>query len=118
MRYWAALGLRVLKDKAAPTKEALLKAAEDPDYCVRITARMALGNLGDPMEHTLAALADGMTQSHDINLNWALGVAKYHNFTEVAEYFTDKDLVSGPYSRSSYEHLKIGKTYTQLTHKK
>ena len=114
VRYWAALGLRVLGKSATPAKESLKKATEDPDYCVRIISRMALGNIDPPKEHALAALADGMLQEHDIATSWALGVAKYLEFTKVSDYYSDKDLVRGSYSKRSYEDLKTGKTYTRL----
>lgn len=46
VRYWGANGCLILKDKAAPAKEALLKALNDESTDVRISAAEALCHLG------------------------------------------------------------------------
>ncbi|QOV88848.1 sulfatase-like hydrolase/transferase [Humisphaera borealis] len=55
MRYWAATGCLILKDKAAPAKDALLAALADPMADVRVVAAEALGYIGET-EKAVAAL--------------------------------------------------------------
>lgn len=114
MRYWASLGLRVLKERAEPAQAALIKATEDPDYCVRISAHMALGNIGDPDTHSRALLVEASQAKHDIASAWGLGGAKYLEFSGIEDYYSDKQFSIGPYARKCYQDLKSGKTYTKL----
>jgi uncharacterized sulfatase len=46
VRYWAAVGLAVLGQQAAPAAEALAKAAKDPAGSVRVAAAEALCSIG------------------------------------------------------------------------
>ena len=114
MRYWAALGLRVLREKAAPAQEALLKATTDSDASVRITAHMALGNISKPDQHAVALLKEASTSKHDIHANWALCGVKYLEFKNIKGHYQQKELTRGPYSQRSCHDLFLGKTFTQL----
>ena len=114
IRYWAALGLRVLREKAAPAQEALLKASTDSDASVRITAHMALGNISKPDQHAVALLKEASTSKHDIHANWALCGAKYLEFKNIKDHYQQKELTRGPYSQRSCHDLFLGKTFTHL----
>ena len=114
IRYWAALGLRVLREKAAPAQEALLKATTDSDASVRITAHMALGNIDKPDQHAVALLKEASTSKHDIHANWALCGVKYLEFKNIKGHYQQKELTRGPYSQRSCHDLFLGKTFTQL----
>ena len=114
IRYWAALGLRVLREKAAPAQEALQKATTDPDASVRITAHMALGNIGKPDQHAVDLLKEASASKHDIHANWALCGVKYLEFKNIKDHYQQKELTRGPYSQRSCHDLFLGKTFTQL----
>lgn len=57
MRYWAATGCLILKEKSAPAKDALIAALADPMPDVRVVAAEALGYIGET-EKATAALAE------------------------------------------------------------
>ncbi len=48
IRYWAAIGAVVLREKAAPAKERLIRLLKDEVPNVRIAAAEAVGLMGDP----------------------------------------------------------------------
>ena len=49
IRYWAALGCLMLRDKATPAKEAIAKGLADPSPHVRVVLAEAAWLLGAPM---------------------------------------------------------------------
>ncbi|MEW6305920.1 MAG: sulfatase-like hydrolase/transferase [Verrucomicrobiota bacterium] len=50
LRWWGAIGLVALKEKAAPAESAVRKALQDASFEVRIAAAEALANLGQDAE--------------------------------------------------------------------
>jgi arylsulfatase A-like enzyme len=64
VRHWAALGLAMLKDKAAPATDALTGALTDPSPRVRVPAATALCHLGRP-DPALATLRDLLLKHAD-----------------------------------------------------
>jgi HEAT repeat protein len=61
MRYWAALGCLLLRDKAAPAKAALLTGLADASPHVRVVAAEALCHLGEGARG-LAVLGELLTK--------------------------------------------------------
>ncbi|MFW6161921.1 MAG: sulfatase-like hydrolase/transferase [Planctomycetota bacterium] len=59
IRWWGAVGLAALGEKAAPATDALLKATEDPAPNVRIAAADALGSL-DRLDDVFPVLLAGL----------------------------------------------------------
>jgi arylsulfatase A-like enzyme len=59
VRFWGAIGLVALREKAAPATEALLAALEDSAPNVRVAAAEALCNVGR-VEDAMPALIDGL----------------------------------------------------------
>jgi len=117
IRYWAALGLRLLGKEAAPAEEDLQKATKDSDFSTRITALMALGNVKglDAVRDLLLNEAD--KANGDIDTTWALGGLKYLNYTSLKDhpqYSNPKHFNRGGYSARCLKDLLSGKTYTRL----
>jgi HEAT repeat protein len=65
VRYWAAVGLAALAEKAAPARSALATAMEDPSLTVRIESANALARSGD-VAQALSVLIQGL-ESKDPN---------------------------------------------------
>ena len=65
VRYWAAVGLDALGAEAAPARQALKKALEDPSPNVRFTAAGALCRLGFA-EDAVPVLAQGLMDSREV----------------------------------------------------
>jgi len=65
VRYWAAVGLEALGPEAAPAKDALQKALEDPSPNVRFTAAGVLCRLGS-CELALLVLAQGLMDPREV----------------------------------------------------
>ena len=59
VRFWGAVGLVALREKAAPARGALLQAIEDPAPNVRIAAAEALANIG-LTDRALTVLVKGL----------------------------------------------------------
>jgi arylsulfatase A-like enzyme len=62
IRYWAALGCVMLREKAAPAAGAIAKRLEDASGSVRVAAAEALCHVGQA-EKGVAALAECLTKS-------------------------------------------------------
>jgi uncharacterized sulfatase len=64
VRYWGAVGCRVMGDKAKAAAEKLLKALADASPSVRIAAADALSGLGR-LEEALPVLARGLKDENE-----------------------------------------------------
>ncbi len=72
IRYWSAVGCILLRERAAPAREALRGLLEDDWEDVRIAAAEALGHLGDggrALEALVAVLERGRPETHLAALN-------------------------------------------------
>jgi hypothetical protein len=68
VRYWAALGCLMLKERAAPAKEALRRAAgQDPSPQVRVVANEALCHLGES-DAAIRALAKFVAEHENVRV--------------------------------------------------
>lgn len=117
IRYWAALGLRVLGKDAAPAEDELTTASKDGDPSVRITALTALGKIKDDQTYTDSLLEEAATAHGDIHCSWALGALKlldYRSLKDHPRYGKSNSFSKGPYSNRSRQDLLVGKTYTHL----
>lgn len=117
MRYWAALGLRVLGKDAAPAELDLIKASNDSDPSVRITALTALGKIKGPQSSADLLLEEAVSANGNIHCNWALGGLKLLDYRSLKNHpkFGKQNLFNkGPYSNCSRNDLLNGKTYTHL----
>ncbi len=117
MRYWAALGLRVLGKDAARAEAELIQASKDSDPSVRITALTTLGKIKGSETYTEALLEEAATAKGDMHCSWALGGLKfleYQSLKDHPKFGKPKHFNKGPYSNRSAQDLLIGKTYTHL----
>ena len=73
VRYWAATGCLVLKDKAAPAKRKLLALLDDPAADVRVVAAEALSHLGE-IERATQALSDVLDTGNEYEVLAAITV--------------------------------------------
>ncbi len=64
VRYWGALGLVALDDKAKPAADTLSKATKDPSPNVRLVAAEALCQLGG-VEQALPVVIDGLEHDNE-----------------------------------------------------
>jgi len=110
IRYWAVLGLRLLGDRAAPAEEELRGALKDPAEEVRITAALALGNLGFREEAAIVLLAEARRADNDAWANWALDGLRYLEIPDAIRGVSEDEVVKGNYSKRTYDHLKGGGT--------
>lgn len=108
MRYWAAVGLRALGVAARPAEKDLEKALADPEPSVRITAALALGNLGRRDEVTTFLLREARTATLDAHAAWALDGLRYLDLTAAGKKLTREEAVKGPISLGVYENLIVG----------
>lgn len=72
VRYWGALGLRVLGDQSAAAAYALEKALSDPSASFRITAAIALGRIGQQERAAQLLLQEATEAESDMHALWAL----------------------------------------------
>lgn len=72
IRYWAALGLRVLADQATVAVPSLEVALSDSEPSVRITAAVALGRQGQRDRAIQFLLNEAKTAGYDMEALWAL----------------------------------------------
>jgi arylsulfatase A-like enzyme len=114
IRYWAMVGFRALGKKAMPALELIEKSLEDPEPSVRITAAVALGNLGETEKALPLLLNEARRSDTDAWANWALDGIKYLDAPETVEGIPMEDLVRGNYSRRSWEQLSAGGSMTRL----
>lgn len=64
IRYWGAIGCRVLGEKAKPAEERLVRALGDPSPCVQVAAADALSRLGR-LDDALPVLARGLKHDNE-----------------------------------------------------
>lgn len=110
MRYWAALGLRVLGSAAKPAETALEKSMDDPDPSTRITAMVAYGNLGtDERRSALSRLiAEAKNAREDIHALWVIDGMKLLTGSDSVKDLPDKSFTKGSYSKKAIQHLQAG----------
>ena len=120
IRYWGALGIRILASKGNEATQAaqivtdLQKASTDTEPSVRITAHTALGKINQPAKHAVALLKEASTAKHDMHACWALGGAKFLEFKSIKDHYPPGKLKRGSYSAITENDLHAGKTYTQI----
>ena len=73
VRYWAAIGCRVLRDRATAAKDALLKQLDDQYADVRIAAAEALFYIGET-ESALNLLIREVDNEHEMAALHAINV--------------------------------------------
>ncbi len=113
LRYWAALGLRVMGAEAKPATKNIEMALEDSEPSVRINAMIALGNIGQINKATELLIAEAKAAKTDAHANWALDGIKYLDSPNAIAGSTEKELVKGPDSKRTYLHLVNGGTLHQ-----
>ena len=86
MRYWAALGLRVLGKDAARAEAELIQASKDSDPSVRITALTTLGKIKGSETYTEALLEEAATAKGDMHCSWALGGLKFLEYQSLKDH--------------------------------
>ena len=108
IRYWSALGLRALGKKAEPALKEIEAALDDPEASVRITAMMALGNLGEPERAVSLLINEAKLATTDAHANWALDGIRYLDAPQAVIGMDEKELARGGYSNRTYQHLAHG----------
>ncbi|MAU17009.1 MAG: sulfatase [Muricauda sp.] len=113
IRYWSILGLRALGKEAKPALKEIETALEDPEISVRITAMIALGNIGQRSRALELLVKEAKDATTDVQANWALHAIKYLDAPEAIEGFDEKELVKGSDSRRTFLDLAHGGTMYQ-----
>ncbi len=113
IRYWSILGLRILGQEAKPALKDIEKALEDSDPSVRITAMIALGNLGQLDKALALLIKEARAATTDAQANWALDGIKYLDSPKAIEGISEKELVRGPDSQTTFLDLANGGTMYQ-----
>jgi N-sulfoglucosamine sulfohydrolase len=110
MRYWAALGLRVLGSAAKPAETALAKSMDDPDPSTRITAMIAYGNLGadERRSSLLKLIAEAENARDDIHALWVIDAIKLLHASDSVKDLPAKTFTKGSYSKKAIQHLQAG----------
>jgi len=110
IRYWSAVGLRVLGKDALPAEGAIEAALKDPEASVRINAMMALGNLGHTERAAYLLVEEAKAATTDAHANWALDGIRYLELPESIEGMEEKEFAKGAYSTRTFRHLAGGGT--------
>ena len=107
VRYWAAMGLRVLENASVTALHDLRNTLQDKDASVRITAAYTLARFGDDgmRDFLLAEAKKAKTDAHAL---WALDAVKYLDTPQVLKGFTQRELVKGQYSGRAFDFLSKG----------
>jgi hypothetical protein len=108
IRYWAALGCVMLKDRAAPAKAALLKALEDSSPRVRVVAAEALCHLGET-DRGLSSLATLLVEEADSRVRLQAANAIDH-LGPIAKPIAAK--VAQAATRDKDDYVKLATRYT------
>lgn len=110
LRYWAALGLRVLGSEAKPAAASLEKAMADPDPSTRITAMVAYGHLGDSERSSAVSqlLAEAKSATYDLHALWALDGLKLLKASDATKGLAARDFTKGSYSKRAIQLLQLG----------
>jgi len=110
IRYWSILGLRILGQEAKPALKEIEMALEDSEPSVRITAMIALGNLGQLNKALELLIKEAKAATTDAYANWALDGIKYLDSPEAIAGISEKELVKGPDSQRTFLDLANGGT--------
>ena len=108
VRYWAAVGLRVLENASVTALHDLRNGvARSRAASVRVTAAFTLARFGDKgmSEFLLAEAKQAKTDAHAL---WALDAVKYLDTPQVLQGFTQQALVKGQYSGRAFDFLSKG----------
>jgi hypothetical protein len=109
VRYWAALGLRVLGERAKEAEPAIEAALSDSSPSVRITAAVALGGMGQRARAAELLLEAARRAELDREALWALDGLKLigvdNPFAGMSSARMDS-LGRGPYSSRLVAHFK------------
>lgn len=100
LRYWAALGLRVLGEQAIPAAPALEAALSDSSPSVRITAAVALGRTGNRDRAIELLLSEAGQAEFDMHAVWALDGLKLLNVENPFKGMTVEEMKS--YNKGRY----------------
>ena len=108
MRYWACVGLRGLGAAAKPAESDLQKALTDLEASVRITAAVALGNMGHREESLAFLLKEARAATLDAQAAWALDGLRLLDAPEKLQGVTQTEVVRGSVSKLVYDNLAAG----------
>ncbi|MEM7791896.1 MAG: sulfatase-like hydrolase/transferase [Verrucomicrobiota bacterium] len=109
IRYWAAVGLRILGERAAPAKAAIEQAMLDDRASVRINAAISLGHIGERDQATTFLVEEARKAKGDVHSMWALDGLKLLDAPEAIDGIPEEELVgNGNYSKAVAEMLKAG----------
>ncbi|MEM9026168.1 MAG: sulfatase-like hydrolase/transferase, partial [Verrucomicrobiota bacterium] len=111
IRYWGAVGIRILGEEALSAKAEIHDALTDPEFSVRIAAAIALGNMGDVSQASTKLFQELENATNDIEATWALDGFKLLDTPSVIEGLSEaqiKSLARGKLSKSIIEMLRAG----------
>ncbi|PIB30406.1 hypothetical protein BFP77_04530 [Maribacter sp. 4U21] len=110
IRYWAILGLRILREDAKPALKEVEAVLEDTEISVRINAMITLGNIGQRKRALSLLIKEAKAATSDIRANWALHGIKYLDAPETIVGFKEEELVRGSDSQRTFLDLANGGT--------
>lgn len=109
VRYWAAVGLRVLGERAGEALPALEAALSDTSPSVRVTAAVALGRMGQKARAVDMLLKEAQLSKTDIHTVWALDGLKLLEIESPFSGMTEREMnqfIKGKYSGRLVEDFK------------
>jgi arylsulfatase A-like enzyme len=117
MRYWAAIGLRVLGPAASPAREAIMAATTDPSASVRIVAAVALGNLGQRESAIQLLIQEAKVAKGEMGATWALDGIKLLDAPEAIQAMSTEEIKAldkGNYPQRIIDVLQAGGSAQRL----
>lgn len=108
IRYWGAVGLRILGKDAAPARKAIEEAIKDKSPSVRTQAMITLGKLGEMNRATQLLLEEAEKATGDIHAMWAIDGLCLLDAPEALEGHDVEAINKGNYSNRRTKLLKAG----------